>query len=212
MIKAITLVVLISTTLGNEHQPFNWTITRWDDWKLLRSTFTAGAPTLTIPVLELFGPALVYKGPPEGKEEAQADTEITDTYWCPSSNPGKRYCDYPGHYYCGYWGCETIVTGGWTPQHPDKFLKVEWGPEKCKRPVHDFAGGIINRGTCTHLRVIILLPHDIGWLVGRTWGVRLWEKGTDRGTLILIKKEETKQTTAIGPNVVLTNRLKSMLC
>lgn len=40
--------------------------------------------------------------------------------------------------------------------------------------------------------------------MGRTWGVKFWEPGTDRGILILIKKEEVRYTHAVGPNRVLT--------
>ncbi|RMC01639.1 hypothetical protein DUI87_21652 [Hirundo rustica rustica] len=53
------------------------------------------------------------------------DSSLYQTYWCPASSPGKSYCSHPKYGYCGYWGCETIVTSDrWQPQQPDKFLQV----------------------------------------------------------------------------------------
>ncbi|RMC00731.1 hypothetical protein DUI87_22412 [Hirundo rustica rustica] len=53
------------------------------------------------------------------------DSSLYQTYWCPASNPGKSYCSHPKYGYCGYWGCETIVTSDrWQPQQPNKFLQV----------------------------------------------------------------------------------------
>uniref|UniRef100_A0A672UGJ4 Envelope glycoprotein n=1 Tax=Strigops habroptila TaxID=2489341 RepID=A0A672UGJ4_STRHB len=44
-------------------------------------------------------------------------------------------------------------------------------------------------------------------MTGRTWGVRYWEPGKDRGGLIWIRKDVVREAAAIGPNVVLTNQL-----
>lgn len=91
------------------------------------------------------------------------------TYWCPSSNPGKSYFNYPEEYYCAYWSCETIATkpGRGIP-NVDKYLQVTWMPENCQKPTYSYDGGLNHAGTCKSLRVTILQPQDPGWTIGRT--------------------------------------------
>lgn len=57
---------------------------------------------------------------------------------------------------------------------------------------------------------MILQPEDQGWLLGKTWGVRYWEPGADRGGLIKIQKEPAPEgkSQPIGPNVIITGELK----
>uniref|UniRef100_A0A8C5U1K3 Envelope glycoprotein n=1 Tax=Malurus cyaneus samueli TaxID=2593467 RepID=A0A8C5U1K3_9PASS len=121
-------------------------------------------------------------------------------YFCPSSNPGRGYCNYPNSYYCAYWGCETVASS-WEPgAGRDKYITVGWGPFGCT-PAHGIA-----RGTCHWIYINVTLPDDRGWLLGKTWGMRYLEPGTDRGGLIVIKKEPIpNDPQPIGPNRVIAN-------
>uniref|UniRef100_A0A8C3DPI4 Uncharacterized protein n=1 Tax=Corvus moneduloides TaxID=1196302 RepID=A0A8C3DPI4_CORMO len=92
-------------------------------------------------------------------------------YVCPASNPGKSYCNYPEHYYCGYWGYETIASN-WIPTPQDKNIKMAWGP-----------------------------PGSEYWLAEKIWKIRFWESRADRGSIFKIIKERSPHDPApIGPN------------
>uniref|UniRef100_A0A674GBQ9 Envelope glycoprotein n=1 Tax=Taeniopygia guttata TaxID=59729 RepID=A0A674GBQ9_TAEGU len=134
---------------------------------------------------------------------------LTSFYMCPASNPGKQYCNYPRHYYCAYWGCETIASA-WAPGGGlDKYLKVGHGPAGCKRPQEWPWTGKNLLGNCTFLYLNVTQPSDSGWLIGKTWGVRHWIEGHDPGNLIQIKKEVAPHDPSpIGPNPVISNDLK----
>uniref|UniRef100_A0A8B9FEX3 Envelope glycoprotein n=1 Tax=Amazona collaria TaxID=241587 RepID=A0A8B9FEX3_9PSIT len=122
---------------------------------------------------------------------------------CPSTGPS--YCNSPGHYYCGYWGCETIASD-WKTQSPDKHLSVKWGPNACKPPTRSPLGGTLDKGTCTGIEITILSPQDESWWVGRTWGIRVRDGGVsrDRGGHFLIRKVKLPHDPLpIGPNLVL---------
>ena len=106
------LLMLIGTTQskGNPHQPYKWTLYRWEDQKILQQVIAAGAPSFNQSLCQIVprNPCLHNLG----------------FYFCPSSNPGKGYCNHPDSYYCAYWGCETIASD-WIPGGgPDKFLSV----------------------------------------------------------------------------------------
>lgn len=102
-------------------------------------------------------------------------------YMCPASNLGKPYCNYPGHFFCGYWGCETVASD-WSPPVPDKNIKVQWGPPGCKPPRHRVDGMIVGDDgtvagackatTCERIEITVCNPNDDIWLVGKIWGIR----------------------------------------
>uniref|UniRef100_A0A8C0B611 Envelope glycoprotein n=1 Tax=Buteo japonicus TaxID=224669 RepID=A0A8C0B611_9AVES len=168
-VKLLVLVWMGSVQGKNLHQPYEWTLSRWEDSAIIQKKITAGSPSFTASLCTLapISPCL----------------DLRPFYFCPSSNPGKGYCNTPNQYYCAYWDCVTIANA-WTPPTKDKFLKVEWGP---------------------HTFLSVMLPEDPGWLLGKTWGVRYWEPwpSINRGGLILIQKKEIPNSQAIGPNRVI---------
>lgn len=187
------LIIWLDVAKGEEspHQLYKWSLIRRDDQTIIKQVTTAGAPSFLTSLCQLapISPCLNQKG----------------FYFCPSSNPGRGYCDYPNSYYCAYWGCETIASD-WSPgAGQDRFLTVGYGPYGCTPPSRDWSGGIrMPYGNCEQLYVNVTNPTDPAWLVGQTWGVRYWEPGADRGGLIFIKKEEVKNPPqGVGPNKVL---------
>uniref|UniRef100_A0A493TP75 Uncharacterized protein n=1 Tax=Anas platyrhynchos platyrhynchos TaxID=8840 RepID=A0A493TP75_ANAPP len=178
-------------TEQSPHQLYKWSLIRWNDQTIIKEVTTAGAPSFLTSLCQLapISPCLNQKG----------------FYFCPSSNPGRGYCDYPNSYYCAYWGCETIASD-WSPgAGQDQFLTVGYGPYGCTPPSRDWSGGIrMPYGNCEQLYVNVTNPTDPAWLTGQTWGVRYWEPGADRGGLIFIKKEKVKNLPqGVGPNKVL---------
>lgn len=85
----------------------------WEGSKTIATFNNPGPPEFVVKLCDLVS-IPCEKGPP--------------FYICPAS--GQPYCNYPGHYYCGYWGCETIASG-WTVKTPDKYIKAAWTPNGC---------------------------------------------------------------------------------
>lgn len=209
LLQAIALIAVVQ---GNEHhQPFKWILGRWDDSRIIRTNETVGAPVFNVTNCDLLNSTVGYGGSTRsrecdpGRQYSWGATNLKTTYWCPSSNPGKGYCNSPGHYYCAYWGCETLTTGGWSVDNPDKFLRVAWLPENCQQTTYSYDGGINRAGTCRSLRLTILQPQDSRWVMGQTWGVRFWEPGANRGVLLFIRKEVILSSDGqqVRPNLVL---------
>lgn len=191
------------------HQPFKWSLIRWEDQHVVKTITTPGSPSfqVTLPELVTFWE---YPG-----------MKYAPFYMCPASNSGKGYCNYPGYNFCGCWGCETIALA-WTVIEEDKFLKVGRGPPGCVQPAHGnptivshyqpalaLAQRIsqLPKGWCQYLYFNITRPDDAAWLVGKMWGILLWESGTDRGGRILIKKELVlPEPQIVGPNEVLSKK------
>ncbi|XP_058709966.1 endogenous retrovirus group S71 member 1 Env polyprotein-like [Poecile atricapillus] len=180
---------------GNDrvtHEPFEWSLIREEEQKVIQSVISSGAPTFECRLFELLSidqPSqfleLVAKGPPR-----------RPIYICPASNPGKGYCNYPGEFYCGYWGCETLALGFTPGGGPDPYISVKWLP-------------CTEEGICDRLGITVKSQTlaDLGWFIGKTWGIQVWEPGKDRGGHFLIKKERIPHNLpeAIGPNEPLKN-------
>ncbi|XP_058718565.1 uncharacterized protein LOC131591647 [Poecile atricapillus] len=193
--KSVTFIILISTfniCISKTHKPFNWSLILWEDQVIIQSQITSGAPSFQVTLDSL----IKWKGTsriPPGRKVL---------YMGPASNPGREYCNYPGEFYCRYWGCETISMG-WKVQNPDKYLKVERGPHGCIKPWIGPSGEVTYVGTCKFHYINITQSQDPGWLLGRSWGLRVWEPGKDRGVHILIKKEMVPHDLgSVGPNPV----------
>uniref|UniRef100_A0A663EJ38 Integrase catalytic domain-containing protein n=1 Tax=Aquila chrysaetos chrysaetos TaxID=223781 RepID=A0A663EJ38_AQUCH len=156
-------------------------------WQIIATQITPGAPSFSASLCQLVPRDRCW--------------EYLGFYMCPSSNPGKGYCNSPNQYYCGYWGCETIAPA-WIPgSGRDKYLKVQWGPYGCTPPQ-----GFKGRGNCQYLFLNVTKPLEDSWLLGRVWGIRYTEPGTDKGGLILIKKEVApNDPLPVGPNQALVN-------
>ncbi|XP_037695532.1 uncharacterized protein LOC119536938 [Choloepus didactylus] len=159
----MVMLTLASSTQANPHQPWKWILARWEDSKIILCNTTAGAPSFVFNAIDLFPP-------PNPKPRGYPGSlNIQDYYMCPSSNPGKSYCNSPYEYYCAYWGCETLATG-WNPAVPDKFLKLTVTPYPCLNPGNRY----FDRYLCPkRLMLTVQDPTDTSWLMGRTWGFRI---------------------------------------
>uniref|UniRef100_A0A8B9GK89 Envelope glycoprotein n=1 Tax=Amazona collaria TaxID=241587 RepID=A0A8B9GK89_9PSIT len=175
------------------HQPFKWSLLQFEDHQVIATQTTPGAPSFNASLCQLVPRDRCW--------------EYLGFYMCPSSNPGKRYCNLPNHYYCAYWGCETIAPT-WIPGSGiDKYLKVQWGPYGCS-----LLRGWRGRGRCQYLFLNVTEPQEDSWLLGKVWGIRYTEPGTDRGGLILIKKEVVpNDPLPVGPNQALVNEVVSTI-
>ncbi|XP_039946921.1 MLV-related proviral Env polyprotein-like [Hirundo rustica] len=191
IIWMLSLLVCCTTAEhDNPHQPFKWSLIRWEDHKVLSSMITPGNPSFQCELKDLFP---VW--PP---------VFLGAFYFCPASNPGKPYCNYPGHYYCAYWGCKTVSYGFPPGGGKDQFISVKWYPYGCKEPQIWRDGGLGRRGNCKGIWINVTKGEDQAWVTGKLWGARLWEPGTDRGGHFFIKKEPAPQDSElIGPNSVL---------
>lgn len=170
------------------YQPFQWLLRYPTNSKIIQENITANAPSFKITVSDIFP---MVGGP----------RSLWGTYWCPSSNPGKSYCNYPGYWFCGYWGCETIVTSDrWKPAKNDEFLQVSWTPDKCQHPKFAADGMVYERGSCTHLKIDVLQPSNAGWAVGKMWSVFIHKAGRDIGAVIQIIRLLPQVPETIGPN------------
>lgn len=122
MIRLLLMTMGITQGKGNPHQPYKWTLSRWEDQTILQQVIDTGAPSFNQSLCQLVprDPCLYNLG----------------FYFCPSSNPGKGYCNYSNSFYCAYWGCETVASDWTSGGGPDKFLNVGWGPHGCTPASH----------------------------------------------------------------------------
>ena len=185
--------------MQRSHEPFKWSLSRWDAFNPLQTVVTSGAPSFIVGLCNLINVAHCGK-----------TTNVTGFYMCPASNPGKSYCNYPGEYFCKYWGCETIASDWGTKGDP--FLRVKFGPAGCTKPRRGPSGETISVGTCSFVYINVSQPEKANWLVGKTWGIRLREPGRDRGNMIQIKKESIPHDPEpVGPNPVIGDRSKGII-
>lgn len=190
IIFCLDILITPVTSENHPHEPFKWSLIRWNDNEVIQSKTMTGPPSFAVGLCNL-----------TDIEHCGKVLNQTAFYMCPSSNPGKSYCNYPGEYFCAYWGCETVASD-WTPKRKDKYISAGFGPPGCTPSWRGPSGETTKLGTCSFVFINITQPEDQGWLLGRTWGIRHWEPGRDRGNLVLIKKET-------APPDPLPNRTKS---
>uniref|UniRef100_A0A8D0FFG0 Uncharacterized protein n=1 Tax=Strix occidentalis caurina TaxID=311401 RepID=A0A8D0FFG0_STROC len=203
----LVLLLMMTQANGNPHEPMCWKLYNLQESKLIQTR--EGPNNNWNFTVHLFSLIPFEQGGCFGETCPKISAAITQCkafYMCPASNPGKSYCNYPDHFFCGYWGCETI-TSDWDTI-ADKYLSVTWGPPGCQPPQHGYDGSIYGpcgppQG-CWRIEIKVKQPEDDIWLIGHTWGIRYWEPGADRGSLFKIIKEKLPHDPLpIGPNLVL---------
>ena len=181
-----------------------WKLYNLQESRLIQNQTSPGNWNFTVQLVSMI-PVDIQRG----WEATEANSKAF--YVCPASNPGKSYCNYPGHFYCGYWGCETIASD-W-PTKGDKYISITWGPPGCIPPQHGSDGSGVwgsvrgvksSPSECDRIEIEVKQPEDDTWLIGRTWGIRYWEPGADRGSFFKIIKERIPHDPLpVGPNPVL---------
>ncbi|KAF4804355.1 MLV-related proviral Env polyprotein-like protein [Turdus rufiventris] len=181
-------------------QPFRWVLRHLSGEKVIKEIITPDSPSFEFKLRDIFPPQLGF---PKIRE-----LSLYQTYWCPASNPGKNYCNYPGYGYCGYWGCETIVTSDrWRPQQPDKFLQVRYAPHGCRKPKFGADKQIYlpqdgRRHTCNSYKITILQPTHDSWAMGKVWLVFICTSH-DIWVNIQIIRFPPPISQSVGPNPIL---------
>uniref|UniRef100_A0A674GTV4 Envelope glycoprotein n=1 Tax=Taeniopygia guttata TaxID=59729 RepID=A0A674GTV4_TAEGU len=201
LFPGIPLVLILIITLaegGNPHEPFKWELISWEGTRTIATFSNTGPPEFIVKLCDLV-PIHCEKGPP--------------FYICPASGPSYR--NYPGHYYCGYWGCETIASD-WSVKAPDKYIKATWTPNGCvpEQTGVDLTGlrdvdyvASRDKEVCTRIKFQVLHPLGDKWLVGLTWGIRVYGGiPKDGGGHFLIRKVKIPHDSLpVGPNKVLNS-------
>uniref|UniRef100_A0A8V5GR10 Uncharacterized protein n=1 Tax=Melopsittacus undulatus TaxID=13146 RepID=A0A8V5GR10_MELUD len=174
-IPLVLILIITQAEGGNPHEPFEWELISWEGMKTIATFSRPGPPEFVVKLCKLV-PIPCEKGPP--------------FYICPASGPS--YCNYPGHYYCGYWGCETIASE----------IGVDLTGLRDLDYVHSR-----DKEICTRIKIQVLHPMEDKWLVGQTWGIRVYEGiPKDRGGHFLIRKIRIPHDPLpVGPNKVLNS-------
>ncbi|KAM6202365.1 endogenous retrovirus group S71 member 1 Env polyprotein-like [Rhynchocyon petersi] len=206
-LKAKTYLILLvvctigaaETPKGNPHQrtPYAWQLRRTLDGAVVKHVNTAGTPTFSLDLCELWGENdrpdvhetahFPYRS--HGCDSLQDEKDLwhTQLYICPSSGPSE--CGGKEDFHCAAWGCETIAP--W--KKVDRELNFMWvvkkgAPRNCQT------------GKCNPIEVTPFNPQDKSWLGGKTWGFRLYVSGYDPGIRFTVQKaESSKPQNTVGP-------------
>ncbi|NXK70432.1 ENV2 protein, partial [Sylvietta virens] len=193
------------------HQPSGWVMQHLSNDKVFKEITTPSAPPFVLHITDLF------PGQPKTDPYHPDIMNMYLSYWCPASNPGKRYCTSLGRGYSGHWGCETTVTTsgptgeGWQPQEPDKFLQFTWAPIGCRKPL--FNAGFYQNfyqdpkfRRCTDYNMTVLQPDHPTGATGRTWSVVL--KAPKEWVNVQIIRLLPPALQSVGPNKVIKDSLR----
>ncbi|XP_032913459.1 MLV-related proviral Env polyprotein-like [Catharus ustulatus] len=195
LIMHLIIVMKLIKGVESSHEPFKWSLIKWEDSRVVRTVITAGSPSFQVSLTELV--TFRYR---------MTANKYKAVYMCPAFNPGKPYCNYPGYNFCAYWGCETLALGFHPGGPPDQYLKIGRGPHGCKPPRYNYSWGIKggDHTWCQFIHLNVTRPDDPVWIIGKTWGLMALQPGTDQGVMILIKKEPIPHDPEpVGPNPVI---------
>lgn len=121
--------------------------------------------------------------------------QATDFYVCPGYHRGRAshsQCGDESDYYCAAWGCETTGTTYWGPSSSWDYITVS---RNFSPPSNYLNRNPLCRGSepstlgwCLPLD-IKFTDHakDQDWTHGFSWGLRLYQSGTDTGLTFTIK-------------------------
>uniref|UniRef100_A0A8C3R0R8 Envelope protein n=1 Tax=Cyanoderma ruficeps TaxID=181631 RepID=A0A8C3R0R8_9PASS len=100
LLLACILMSLLHPCAGHHlYQPQMWTFRNFLTGDIIGQDVT-NMPAWTVRLRDIF----------TSDRSGEVSKDITvETYWCPSQNPGKKHCARPGYWFCGHWGCETIL-------------------------------------------------------------------------------------------------------
>lgn len=104
----LVLLLIITQANGNPHEPMAWKLYNLPESKLIQTQIGPGKWNFSVNLYSLI--PIEQDSPVFTPDLAKLQAQCKAFYICPSSNPGRSYCNYPGHFYCGYWGCETIAS------------------------------------------------------------------------------------------------------
>ncbi|NWZ81768.1 ENV2 protein, partial [Poecile atricapillus] len=183
------------------HHPYWWVLRDPTNNRVIQEVTTAGTPRFSVLIRDIF--------PGIATHDIHPRFELYQSYWCAASKLGKDYCHQLGYWFCGYWGCETIVLSNrWAPPKADEFLQVTWGLAGCMCPRFNSIGQVFygfydDRSKVCHQMVMqILQPTDAGWTTGRMWSVFLHRPSKHPSEVVQIIRLSVMTPEAIGPNLV----------
>lgn len=188
---------LIAEELADSHHSYRWQLRRSEHGQVIR----AQEGPIGDPASSSFVTTLCELVP------ISPCLNAIGFYVCPAK--GRSYCDYSNQYYCPSWGCETIAPLWIEGTGKDPDIKVQWWPENCI-PLYPFGSnavtqnhGLASHQLCQKIQINVTNPRDGKWDYGRTWGLRYYEEGTDRGGLFTIQRYPVQKT----PEARGTNKL-----
>nr|XP_054099052.1 MLV-related proviral Env polyprotein-like [Callithrix jacchus] len=125
-----------------------------------------------------------------GTTEAKKQLQTMGLYLCSGSTPDKKWnCDDLYEFFCPYWGCESISTITGYTKNRDTF--ISFTRDSPPSPCHT--------GSCNPLKITVLYP-DGRWATRRTWGLRVYMSGWDKGNIFTIQRIPLPRTDhPVGP-------------
>lgn len=141
----------------------------------------------------------------------------SDFYVCPRDDRDQATayrCGGYQEYFCSQWGCETTGDAYWIPSSTWDSISVHRNYTRPDADGHTcyHAGGWKGQAAALSLPLnITFTPRgqspQVSWTEGRTWGLRWYLSGKDKGVTFKIKlKVENPPTRSVGPNRILSDQ------